>query len=47
MTDAQIKTAKQIIIEYEDLFYEKPIIVNMEDRKIILKKNSPVFRAKH
>lgn len=43
MTDAQKTTAKQIIIEYEDLFYEKPIIVDMEDRKIILKRNSPVL----
>ena len=43
MTDAQIKTAKQIIKEYEGLFYEKPIIVDMGDREIILKKNSPVL----
>jgi hypothetical protein len=37
MTDAQIKIAKQIIKEYEDLFYEKPIIVDMGVKEIILK----------
>lgn len=40
MTDAQKTTAKQIIQEYDDLFYEKPIIVNMGDREIILKINT-------
>ena len=48
MTDAQKTTAKQIIQEQDDLFYEKPIIVNMGDRKIILKintilKNDPII----
>ena len=43
MTDAQITTAKQIIKEYEDLFYEKPITVDMGDRKIILKRNGPIL----
>ena len=43
MTDAQKTTAKQIIKEYEDLFYEKPITVDMGDRKIILKRNGPVL----
>ena len=32
MTDAEKTTAKQIIKEYEDLFYEKPIIVDIGDR---------------
>jgi len=48
MTDAQITTAKQIVKEYYDLFEEKPIIVNMGDREIILKintilKNDPII----
>jgi hypothetical protein len=43
MTDAQKTTAKQIVNEYEDLFYEKPIIVNMGDREIILKRNGPML----
>ena len=43
MTDAQKTTAKQIIKEYEDLFYEKPITVDMGDRKIILKRNGPIL----
>lgn len=43
MTDSQKTTAKQIIKEYEDLFYEKPITVDMGDRKIILKRNSPIL----
>ena len=43
MTNEQTITAKKIIQEHEDLFYEKPIIVDMGDRKIILKKNSPVL----
>ena len=38
MTEEQKTTAKQIIKEYEDLFYEKPITVDMGDRKIILKR---------
>ncbi len=43
MTEAQKTTAKQIIKEYEDLFYEKPITVDMGDRKIILKRNGPIL----
>ena len=43
MTSEQIIAANQIVKEYEDLFYEKPIIVDMGDRKIILKRNSPVL----
>ena len=43
MTEEQKTTAKQIIKEYEDLFYEKPITVDMGDRKIILKRNGPVL----
>ena len=43
MTDAQKTTAKQIFKEYEDLFYEKPITVDMGDRKIILKRNGPIL----
>lgn len=43
MTDSQKTTAKQIIKEYEDLFYEKPITVDMGDRKIILKRNGPIL----
>jgi hypothetical protein len=43
MTDTQITTAKQIVKEYYDLFEEKPIIVNMEDREIILNINSPIL----
>lgn len=43
MTEAQKITAKQIIKEYKDLFYEKPIIVDMGDREIIVKKNSPIL----
>ena len=40
MTSEQIIAANQIVKEYEDLFYEKPIIVDMGDRKIILKRNA-------
>ena len=43
MTCTQKTTAKQIIKEYEDLLYEKPIIVDMGDREIILKRNGPVL----
>ena len=43
MTDVQKITAKQIIIEYDDLFYEKPITVDMGNRKIILKSNGPIL----
>ena len=43
MTDAQITTAKQIIKEYEDLFYEKPITVDMGDRIIYLQRNTPIL----
>ena len=43
MTDAQKTTSKQIIQEYEDLVYEKPITVDRGDRKIILKRNGPIL----
>jgi hypothetical protein len=43
MTNAQHATAKQILKEYQELFYEKPIIVDMGDRKITLKRNGPVL----
>ena len=43
MTNEQRITANQIIKEYQDLFYEKPIIVDMGDRKITLKRNGPVL----
>ena len=43
MTDAQKTTAKQIIQEYKDLFYEKPITVDRGDREIILKRNGPIL----
>ena len=43
MTNKQCITANQIIKEYQDLFYEKPIIVDMGDRKITLKRNGPVL----
>lgn len=41
MTEAQKTTAKQIIKDYEDLFNEKPITVDMGDREIILKEMVP------
>jgi len=41
MTDAQKTTAKQIVKEYYDVFDEKPIIVNMGDREIVVKKKRP------
>lgn len=43
MTNEQSSTAKQIVKEYYSLFEEKPTIVTMGDRKIILKKNGPVL----
>jgi hypothetical protein len=43
MTNEQHLTATQIIQEYQELFYEKPIIVDMDDRKITLKRNGPVL----
>jgi hypothetical protein len=43
MTDAQKTTANQIVNEYYDLFDEKPIIVNMGDREIEVKRNGPVL----
>ena len=43
MTDAQKTTAKQIVKEYYDLFDEKPIMVNMGDREIVVKRNGPVL----
>lgn len=47
MTNEQLITANQIIKEYQDLFYEKPIIVDMGDRKITLKRNGPVLHPHH
>jgi hypothetical protein len=43
MTNEQHATAKQILKEYQELFYEKPIIVDMCDRKITLKRNGPLL----
>lgn len=43
MTDAQKTTANQIVNEYYNLFDEKPIMVNMGDREIVVKRNSPVL----
>ena len=43
MTNEQHFTATQIIKEYQDLFYEKPSIVDMGDRKITLTRNGPVL----
>jgi hypothetical protein len=43
MTNEQHLTATQIIKEYQELFYEKPIIVDMGDRKITLKRNGPAL----
>ena len=43
MTNEQTKTAKQIVKEYYDLFDEKPIMVNMGDREIVVKRNGPVL----
>ena len=43
MTNEQTSTAKQIVKEYYDLFDEKPIMVNMGDREIVVKRNGPVL----
>ena len=43
MTNEQTSTAKQIVKEYYDLFDEKPIIVNMGDREIVVKRNGPAL----
>ena len=43
MTDAQKTTANQIVKEYYNLFDEKPILVNMGDREIVVKRNGPVL----
>jgi hypothetical protein len=43
MTEAQKTTAKQIVKEYYDLFDEKPIMVNMGDREIVVKRNGPIL----
>jgi hypothetical protein len=43
MTNEQHATAKQIVKDYQELFYEKPIIVDMGDREIILKRNGPAL----
>jgi hypothetical protein len=43
MTGAQKTTANQIVKEYYNLFDEKPIIVNMGDIEIVVKRNGPVL----
>ena len=43
MTDAQKTTANQIVNEYYNLFDEKPIMVNMVDREIVVKRNGPLL----
>ena len=43
MTNEQTKTAKQIVKEYYDLFDDKPIMVNMGDREIVVKGNGPAL----
>ena len=43
MTNEQTIAAKKIVKEYYDLFDEKPIMVNMGDREIVVKRNGPVF----
>lgn len=43
MTNEQTIAAKKIVKEYYDLFDEKPIMVNMGDREIIVKRNGPVL----
>ena len=43
MTNEQTSTAKQIVKEYYDLFDEKPIMVNMVDREIVVKRNGPLL----
>lgn len=43
MTNEQTSTAKQIVKEYYDLFNEKPIMVNMGDREIVVKRKGPVL----
>ena len=43
MTNEQTTTAKQIVKEYYDLFDEKPIMANMGDREIVVKRNGPVL----
>lgn len=43
MTDEQKTTANQIVKEYYDLFDEKPIMVNMGDREIVVKRNGPTL----
>ena len=47
MTNEQTKTAKQIIKECVDLFYEKPIVVDMGDREIVVKRNGPVLHPNY
>lgn len=43
MTNEQTSTANQIVKEYYDLFDEKPIMVNLGDREIVVKRNGPVL----
>lgn len=43
MTDEQTSTAKQFIKDYKYLVDKKPIIVNMGDREIVVKRNKPVL----
>jgi hypothetical protein len=43
MTTPQRNTASQIVKEYEDLYYEKPIPVDMGNRIIYLQRNGPIL----
>ena len=43
MTTQQRNTASQIVKEYEDLYYEKPIPVDMGNRIIYLQRNGPIL----
>ena len=43
MTNEQTIAAKKIVKEYYDLFDEKPIMVNMGDREILVKRNCPAL----
>ncbi len=43
MTNEQTSTAKQIVKEYQALFDEKPTIVKMGDREIVVKRNGPLL----
>jgi hypothetical protein len=43
MTNEQTIAAKKIVKEYFDLFDEKPIMVNMGDKEIVVKRNGPAL----